>query len=137
MKPLKPTGVSFLSEVPENGHFVCTGRGRERRGTTTKFEPRTRGDEKQISCSLPRKRTQRRALALLCSSTRIQCTHGCTMRVTRDESLWILKIEIYLSLRIHASRSDGRFPGRYILSIRNNFSFSLCNNCNNAKIIKY
>lgn len=51
--PLKTTGVSFLSEVPENGHSVCIGRGKERRVYYDEIRDATRErDEKQILCSL-------------------------------------------------------------------------------------
>lgn len=67
---------------------------------------------------MKKKKKKERVDAAPCASSllthaRAQCTRGCTMRVTRDGSLWIIKIEIYL-LAVCISNKRSSLLGRDI-----------------------
>lgn len=132
--PLKPTGV--LS-VGSPGKWTLRVH-RTRKGTTRYHDeirvadPRGRKTDFVPSPERERRRERQRAdtapgsrVSLLIHA-RVQCTHGCTMRVTHDESLWILKIEIYLR-PVRARISIGRSISRqtYPFNMKRSFSLSL------------
>lgn len=135
--PLKPTG-SFLSEVPENGHSVCTGRGRGRRGMLRRNSNRGPAGTKNRFRALSRESERGTLLSRFFAHPRASTMHA---RLHNVRHAWWIVMDIkdwdILSpyAYVHLDRTiDFPIDISHFFSVWNNFF--LCNNCD-VKITKY